>query len=76
MEWLNVIIMGIGLAMDCCAVSAVQGLTTDIHDMHNRPRPALMAIIFGLFHTGMPVIGYFAGSLFVQSCGHMPHGSL
>lgn len=66
MDWLNVIIMGIGLAMDCCAVSAVQGLTTDIHDMHNRPRPALMAIIFGLFHTGMPVIGYFAGSLFVQ----------
>ena len=51
MDWLNVIIMGIGLAMDCCAVSAVQGLTTDIHDMHNRPRPALMAIIFGLFHT-------------------------
>lgn len=66
MDWLNVIIIGIGLAMDCCAVSAVQGLTTDIHDMHHRPRPALMAMIFGLFHAGMPVIGYFAGSLFVH----------
>lgn len=58
--------MGIGLAMDCCAVSAVQGLTVDIHDQKNRPRPALMALIFGLFHTGMPVIGYYAGTLFVN----------
>ena len=58
--------MGIGLAMDCCAVSAVQGLTVDLHDPQNKPRPVLMALIFGCFHMGMPVIGYFAGTLFVD----------
>lgn len=62
MDWLNVIIMGVGLAMDCCAVSAVQGLNA--HAWH--PRALLMALIFGCFHMGMPVIGYYAGSLFVD----------
>ena len=57
MDWLNVVIMGIGLAMDCCAVSAVQGL----HQGKWHPRALLMAAIFGCFHMGMPVIGYFAG---------------
>lgn len=62
MDWLNAIIMGIGLAMDCCAVSAVQGLNQ--HSWH--PRALLMALIFGCFHTGMPIIGYYVGSLFVD----------
>lgn len=62
MDWFNVIIMAIGLAMDCCAVSAVQGLTQG--NWH--PRALLMAAIFGLFHMGMPVIGFYAGSLFVN----------
>ena len=61
MDWFNVIIMAIGLAMDCCAVSAVQGLNQ--HSWH--PRALLMAAIFGLFHMTMPVIGYYAGNLFV-----------
>ena len=62
MFWLNVIVMGIGLAMDCCAVSAVQGLNE--HRWH--PRALLMALIFGCFHMGMPIVGYYAGSLFVD----------
>ena len=62
MDWINVIIMGVGLAMDCCAVSAVQGLNQ--HAWH--PRALLMALIFGCFHMGMPIIGYYAGSLFVD----------
>ena len=62
MDWLNVIVMGIGLAMDCCAVSAVQGL----NQRRWHPRALLMAAIFGCFHMGMPVIGYFAGTLFVS----------
>jgi len=61
MDWLNVIIMGIGLAMDCCAVSAVHGL----NERRWHPRAVLMAAIFGLFHMGMPLIGYAAGNLFV-----------
>lgn len=62
MDWLNVILMAIGLAMDCCAVSAVQGL----NERQWHPRAILMAAIFGLFHAGMPVIGYLAGNLFVS----------
>ena len=62
MDWINVVIMAIGLAMDCCAVSAVQGLNQG----HWHPRALLMAAIFGLFHMGMPVVGYFAGNLFVS----------
>ena len=62
MDWFNVIIMAIGLAMDCCAVSAVQGLNQG--KWH--PRALLMAGIFGCFHMGMPVVGYYAGSLFVD----------
>lgn len=62
MDWINVIVMGIGLAMDCCAVSTVQGLTH--HAWH--PRALLMACIFGCFHMGMPIIGYYAGTLFVN----------
>lgn len=62
MDWFNVIIMAIGLAADCCAVSAVQGLNQG----RWHPRALLMAGIFGLFHTGMPVVGFYAGSLFVN----------
>ena len=62
MDWINVIIMAIGLAMDCCAISAVQGLT----QRHWHPRALLMAAIFGCFHMGMPIIGYYAGNLFVD----------
>ena len=62
MDWINVIVMGIGLAMDCCAISAVQGL----NQRNWHPRALLMAAIFGLFHMTMPVIGYYAGNLFVD----------
>lgn len=54
--------MAVGLAMDCCAVSAVQGLNQ--RSWH--PRALLMALIFGGFHAGMPIIGYYAGTLFVD----------
>lgn len=53
--------MAVGLAMDCCAISAVQGL----NQRNWHPRALLMAAIFGCFHMGMPIVGYYAGSLFV-----------
>ena len=62
MDWINVIVMAVGLAMDCCAVSAVQGLNAHRWDSH----ALLMAAIFGLFHAGMPIIGFYAGTLFVD----------
>ncbi len=59
MDWLNVILMAVGLAMDCCAVSAVQGLNEGKWNW----RALLMAGIFGLFHFGMPLIGFYVGEL-------------
>ena len=62
MNWLNIILMGIGLAMDCCAISIIQGMTQK--SWHSRA--LLMAFIFGVFHMGMPVIGFYAGQLFID----------
>jgi len=62
MDWISIILLSIGLAMDCCAVSVVQGLNQ--RTWH--PRAIVMACIFGLFHMGMPVIGYYTGTLFVD----------
>lgn len=64
MDFLSILFIAIGLAMDCLAVSVAQGLTVDIHDPSNRPKPALMALLFGLFQGGMPLIGYYAGCVF------------
>ncbi len=55
--------MAIGLAMDCFAVSIAQGVTVDLHDQHQRPKPVLMALLFGFFQGGMPLITFYAGSL-------------
>lgn len=62
MDLLSVILMAVGLAMDCFAVSTAQGLA------QNRwcPQALLMVVIFGFFHGGMPLVGYFAGTLFVS----------
>lgn len=61
MDLLSIILIAVGLAMDCFAVSIAQGLNRQSAD---RPRPVLMAALFGLFQGGMPLIGYFAGSVF------------
>lgn len=52
------ILLGVGLAMDACAVSIANGL--------KEPKMPLkklffMALMFGLFQALMPMIGYFVG---------------
>ena len=54
--------------MDCFAVSVCKGMASS-HTPAKRStakRPILMAILFGLFQGGMPLIGYFAGTLFAS----------
>ena len=63
MDLLTIIIIAIGLAMDCLAVSIAQGLAAKKSD---KPKPVLMALLFCLFQGGMPLIGYFAGSIFAD----------
>lgn len=53
------VIIGIGLSMDCFAVSLAIGTTTK-----NRPRDmaVIIALCFGMFQTGMILAGGAAGT--------------
>ena len=66
MDILSIILIAVGLAMDCFAVSIAQGLDTNIRDAKQQPKVVLMAFLFGLFQGGMPLIGYFAGTIFAN----------
>ncbi|HRX92334.1 MAG TPA: manganese efflux pump MntP family protein [Candidatus Izemoplasmatales bacterium] len=60
---LEIILLGIGLAMDACAASLANGLCEP--DM--KPGKTFMiAFSFGFFQAAMPLIGFFAGSLFAD----------
>ena len=62
MDFWSILLLAVGLAMDCFAVSVVQGVSR--HQWH--PKALLMATIFGGFHFGMPLIGYGIGSFLAQ----------
>lgn len=66
MSIFTIILMAIGLAMDCFAVSVCKGLTSPHGYVPRYVKPIWMAILFGVFHASMPLIGYFAGSLFAS----------
>jgi manganese efflux pump family protein len=62
MDILVIVLIGIGLAMDCFAVALARGSQPGI----NKTRLALVfAFVFGLSQTGMTVIGWAGGSLFM-----------
>ena len=63
MDLITIFLIAVGLAMDCFAVSITQGLSVKISE---RPKPVLMALLFGLFQGGMPLIGYYAGNVFAD----------
>ena len=66
MSIITIVLLAIGLAMDCFAVSVCKGLTSPHGYVPRYIKPMLMALLFGVFHAGMPLIGYFAGSLFAS----------
>lgn len=66
MDLITILLIAVSLAMDCFAVSVTQGLDTDFDDRKNKPKIYRMAVLFGLFQGGMPLIGYYAGNLFVD----------
>lgn len=58
MDWVTVILIAVGLAMDAFAVSIAKGITV----IHGRRRTGLMlAALFGGFQMLMPAIGWVAG---------------
>jgi putative Mn2+ efflux pump MntP len=61
MDTLTVILLSVGLAMDAAAVSIAGGVTV----REGRARTAItLAILFGVFQTGMTIAGWYGGSLF------------
>lgn len=60
MDIISIILIAIGLAMDCFAVSTAKGLGHGRWSMW----AVLMAVLFGAFQGGMPLIGYYAGTMF------------
>ena len=56
-------LMGVGLAMDACAVSMANGLNET--EMKTK-KPVLIALMFGLFQALMPLMGYFVGHALLQ----------
>jgi putative Mn2+ efflux pump MntP len=61
MDFLTIVLMAVGLAMDAMAVSIARGITIE----HKRRKACLiLAMSFGVFQMFMPVIGFFAGLSF------------
>ena len=64
--FLQSIALGAGLAMDACAVSVSNGLSEPKMRMG---KAFCIAFAFAFFQALMPLVGYFAGHLFVRFIG-------
>lgn len=71
MDLLTIILIAVGLAMDCFAVSVSKGLQSGKHAQWLSA--LLMALSFGLFQGGMPLLSYYAGSSFSAFFGNWSH---
>lgn len=70
MDFLEIIGIGLGLAMDSFAISICKGLAMKKMNWKNA---TIIAAFFGIFHIGMLIIGYYLGtafSSFVDSVDH------
>lgn len=63
MSTFQMFLLGLGLAMDAGAVAMSNGLANNKMKIK---KMILIAFFFGLFQMGMPLIGYFAGSIFTN----------
>lgn len=66
----EIVLIGIGLAMDAFAVSVCKGLSMKKMDWR---KAIIISLYFGIFQAVMPVIGYFLGTTFsgfVESVDH------
>lgn len=69
MKLLEILLIGIGLSMDAVAVSATNGMCYKM----NWKRILSVGLCFGVFQGVMPLIGYFAGSLFADQIAAFDH---
>lgn len=70
MDLITIILLAIGLAMDCFAVSIANGATLD---RFHFGKFFSMAFLFGLFQGVMPLIGYLLGYKFIDYISAYDH---
>ena len=70
MDILTIFIIGIGLSMDCFAVSISKGICAKKFFFWHTLR---MALLFGLFQAIMPLIGYTLGAGFAKQMMSFDH---
>lgn len=63
MGFVDILLIGAGLAMDAAAVSMTNGM---VYRNLKRSTYVLMPVFFGLFQMLMPILGYFAGGFFAD----------
>lgn len=64
MDWINISLVSVSMAVDCMTVGATDGMQEP--DMKKR-KIFFIAFIFGLFQALMPTIGYFIGYYFKEA---------
>lgn len=63
MGLMDILLIGIGLAMDAAAVSMTNGM---VYKNLRKATYIAMPVFFGAFQMIMPIIGYYAGGLFAE----------
>lgn len=71
MDFITLLLTGIGLAMDATAVSIAKGMCISKKDLLKYA--LLLGFCFGLFQGLMPAIGYFLGSHFANMISSIDH---
>ncbi len=67
---IEIVLVGIGLAMDAFAVSICKGLSMKKIDMK---KTLIIATYFGIFQAGMPIIGFTLGTGFESFVTQIDH---
>ena len=70
MNYLEITLISLGLAMDAFAVSVCKGLAMK---ENNIKKALIIGAYFGIFQAIMPVIGYFLGASFASLISKLDH---
>ena len=71
MDFVTILLIGIGLSMDASAVSLAKGMSLDKDKV--KKYALILALAFGFFQALMPTIGYFAGNHFAEYIQSIDH---
>ena len=70
MGFTEILLIGIGLAMDAFAVAVCKGLSMKKFDTK---KALIIGLYFGIFQGGMPVLGYLLGTTFESFITRIDH---